>query len=103
MSDEIDGPALSAALDAFVEAYGHGITWREVLPLVMEASGLDENDRAVEIMQMGDGDLAALGCVVPLGRDGEMAIREIAKRHLADQLFGDRKRSERESSEREDQ
>jgi hypothetical protein len=32
------GSALSRALDAFVAAYGHGITWSEVLPIVWRAS-----------------------------------------------------------------
>jgi hypothetical protein len=36
-SDVIDGPALARALDAFVEAYGHRITWNEVLPIVRAA------------------------------------------------------------------
>lgn len=31
--------SLSRALDAFVAAYGHRITWREVLPIVAQASG----------------------------------------------------------------
>jgi DnaJ-class molecular chaperone len=35
------GEALSRALDAFVRAYGRGITWAEVLPVVAGASGLE--------------------------------------------------------------
>lgn len=37
-SDFIDGPALARALDAFCEAYGHGIVWTSVLPLLQAAS-----------------------------------------------------------------
>ena len=32
---------LGRALDAFCEAYGHGITWREVFPILARASGAE--------------------------------------------------------------
>lgn len=37
---EVDGEALSRALDAFCETYGHRITWSEVYPIVATASGV---------------------------------------------------------------
>ena len=41
----VDGPALGRALDAFCAAYGHGLTWDGVLPLLRSASTVERGPR----------------------------------------------------------
>lgn len=42
---EVNGEDLSRALDAFCRAFGHGITWREVAPIVAAASGVRDTEQ----------------------------------------------------------